>query len=736
MKRREFLTHTAAFSLISVAGGLRIVKAGSAESTALRSPDWVLSISSSGQVVFTSPFTEMGQGSPTAASMIIADELDTDLDQLQVRNHDGLIVLTDPTFGPRFNGGGSGGSQSMATGWPALRAIGATARTMLIEAAAQAWVVDASECDTAIDCVEHSASGRRLTYGELVTSAAALPLAETPRYRPADDYRYIGRSRKRPDTKQILTGQADFASDQKLPDMLYASIQRSPFIAGKKISYRKEQARAVPGVVDVFRIEPGEFEKAAKSGVVVLGKDTWSTLQGRRKLQDKWQDEKPAYEDEADFWSVMERQLRRGAPNGELTVGDFDGVDLDGLQDMAASYRLGYQNQTPMEPIAMTAHHKGDSFELWTGTQYPSDFRERIAEMTGFEQDKIKLHNTIMGGSFGRKYVRDGLTELVMIADRVRRPVKLVWTREDDIRSGQFRNASLTNLQAHFDQQGTVKRWFQSAVQTAADDPSEVASLGSGMSDQPYRFDPARFEMTGVRANVNLGPMRSPPHPAKLFPTVCFIDELAHRLGEDPIDLHLRLVGEPREIPQTEWLSGNGHTDNTAAYIQVAQAVRQLSRWDEPLAPGHGKGFSMAYIFGTHVGMVVETAWRDKMISIEKVWCSVNCGRVINPDVARQQVEGGVIYGLSGAMGEVITTTGGAVRQGNFHNYPIMRYSQAPDIEVEFISSDERPSGLGEPATPPAYPALANAIFATTGQRIREIPLNRHIEFARSRKFS
>jgi len=242
--------------------------------------------------------------------------------------------------------------------------------------------------------------------------------------------------------------------------------------------------------------------------------------------------------------------------------------------------------------------------------------------------------------------------------------------------------------------------------------------------------------MSGIKANVNLGPMRSPPHPAKLFPTVCFIDELAHELGEDPIDLHIRLVGEPRFIEQSEWLAGHGHEDNTSTHVEVAQAVRRLSQWDAPSPEGHGKGFTMGYFFGTHVALVVETVWQDEMISIENVWASVNCGRVINPDIARQQIEGGIIYGLSSAMGEVITTQNGGVQQGNFDTYPLMRLAQAPDIQVEFIPSDERPSGLGEPGTPPAYPALANAIFAASGKRIREIPLSRHIRFAPSRRFN
>jgi len=242
--------------------------------------------------------------------------------------------------------------------------------------------------------------------------------------------------------------------------------------------------------------------------------------------------------------------------------------------------------------------------------------------------------------------------------------------------------------------------------------------------------------MTGILSNVNLGPMRSPPHPAKLFPTVCFIDELAHQWGQDPIDLHIRLIGQPREIPLSDWLVGHGHNDHTGQHIQVANTVRQLSDWHRPLPAGRGKGFASGFFFGTHLAMVVETAWADNEISIEKVWCAVNCGRVINPDIARQQVEGGTIYGLSSAMGEVVTTAGGSVKQGNFNNYPLMRFAQAPEVVVEFIASDERPSGLGEPATPPAYPALANSIFASSGLRIREIPLNRHVRFADSRRFT
>jgi isoquinoline 1-oxidoreductase beta subunit len=432
----------------------------------------------------------------------------------------------------------------------------------------------------------------------------------------------------------------------------------------------------------------------------------------------------------------MQKQLDGGKANGELTIGNFDEINLSELKQSAEYYRLGHQNQTPMEPIAMTAHHQGDRFELWTSTQYPADFRDRIAEITELDQDHITLHNTIMGGSFGRRYVRDAVTEVIMIADHLRQPVKLVWTREDDIRNGQYRNASLSKVEAHFDDAGKLHRWYQKAVQTSPDDPSEVKGLSSGMSDQAYQFEAARYEMHGLKGNVNLGPMRSPPHPAKLFPTVCFIDELAHQLNEDPIDLHIRLIGSYRDLPQSEWLTGFGHADNTGTHVQVANAVRAMSDWDKPLPEGHGKGFAVGYFFGTHVGMVVETAWRDEMISIEKVWCAVNCGRVINPDVARQQIEGGTIYGLSGAMGEVITTAGGGVQQNNFHDYPIMRFAQAPEIEVEFIKSDERPSGLGEPATPPAYPALANSVFASSGKRIREIPLNRHIKFAPFRRFT
>jgi len=736
MKRREFLAHTGVFSLVAVTGGVTVLNASQSMGGTLSSPDWVLSIDDQGLVTFTSPFTEMGQGSPTAASMIIADELDTNLDRLQLRNQDGLVVLTDPTYGERFNGGGSGGSQSMAVGWPALRAIGATARTMLIEAAALEWGVAAAECDTATDCVVHPASNRRLSYADLAGPASALPAPDSPRYRPESDYRYVGKPRARADMNDILTGQAPYASDRTVPGMVYASIERCPYIAGKPAGFDREQAMAVPGVLDVFVITPGKVEQSSKCSIVVVAKDTWSALQGRRQLRDTWENEQPAYTDEADFWAAMQRQLDEGEPNGELTLGDFDAVDVAGLQEVAGQYKLGYQNQTPMEPIAMTAHHRGETFELWTGTQYPSSFRERIAEITGLEQEQITLHNTIMGGSFGRKFIRDGLTEVVMIADHVRQPVKLVWTREDDIRNGQYRNACLMRVQAHLDPAGNVKRWYQKGVQTSPRDPSKVAGLSDGMSDQPYRFEAARYEMTGILSNVNLGPMRSPPHPAKLFPTVSFIDELAHQLKVDPIDLHLRLVGDPHTIPTAEWLAGNGHVNDTADYIQVANAVRRLSHWDEPLPEGHGKGFAMGYIFGTYVGMVVEVAWKDEEITIEKVWCSINCGRVINPDVARQQVEGGVIYGLSSAMGEVITTAGGAVQQGNFNDYPIMHLAQAPDVEVEFIDSDERPSGLGEPPTPPAYPALANAIFAASGQRVREIPLNRHVRFARSRSFS
>lgn len=736
MKRRDFLLTTGAGTVLFTATGLftgvRVLNASLATPQALASADSVLSIDTNGQVIFISPYTEMGQGSPTAASMILADELDTDLDQLILRNHDGRIAQTDPTFAARFNGGGSGGSQSMATAWPAIREIGAAARTTLIEAAALRWSVDASECNTIPDHVVHLPSGRKISYSELVIFAAQQEVPATLRYRPIVEYRYVGKARARADMSEILTGRAPYAIDQTLPGLLYASIERCPYRAGTVEGFDRDATLRVPGVKDAFVIDPHSVEPSAHRGVAVIGIDTWSATQGRRALAPVWNNPEESYADETVFWQAMRERLDAASPNGEQTVGDFDAVELEGLRSRTQEYLLGYQNQTPMEPITMTAHHRGDEFELWTSTQYPSDYRNRIAEMTGLEQHRIILHNTIMGGSFGRRYIRDALTEVVLIADKLRQPVKLTWTREDDLQAGQYRSASLSRVQAHFDTQGMVRRWHQQAVQTSPDEPEKVVSLSSGMSDQPYRFEPARFEMSGIKGNVNLGPMRSPPHPAKLFPTVCFIDELAHELGEDPIDLHIRLIGDPRFIEQGEWLKGHGHEDNTAAYVEVAQAVRRLSNWDAPLPSGHGKGFSVGYAFGTHIAMVVEVSWQDEMISIEKAWCAVNCGRVINPDMARQQVEGGLIYGLSSAMGEVITTRNGAVMEGNFNNYPLLRFAQSPDIDIEFISNEDRPSGLGEPATPPAYPALANAIFAASGKRIREIPLNRHVRFAPS----
>ena len=348
MKRRDFLVQTGTFSVLAMSGGLRMVNAAMAGPEALASPDAVLSIDASGQVVFISPFPEMGQGSPTAASMIIADELDTNLDTLQLRDHDGLVGLEDDSYGQRFNGGGSGGSQSMATGWPALREIGATARTSLIEAAALTWSVPAAECETATDCVQHTPSGRRLSYAELVATAAGRPVPQKLRYRPVADYRYVGKPRVRADMDQILTGRATYAMDYHVPGMLYASIERCPSINGKPLEYDRTAALGVPGVLDVFTLNPREVEASAKNSIVVVAKDTWSAMQGRRKLRVQWEDAEKLYSDETEFWSAMETQLDSDSANGEHTVGDFEGVNLEGLSASRQTYRTGYQNQTMM----------------------------------------------------------------------------------------------------------------------------------------------------------------------------------------------------------------------------------------------------------------------------------------------------------------------------------------------------------------------------------------------------
>jgi CO/xanthine dehydrogenase Mo-binding subunit len=729
MHRRDFLAVSAggltlAFSFPS----LSITRLAVGSDASLISAHRVLSIADNGKVTFVSPYTEMGQGSPTAAAQIIADALHTNLDEMDVVHPDGTEAQSSETYRNLFNGGGSGGSQSMATAWPALNEIGATARTLLIAAAAESWGVSVADCRTEPDRVV--CGTRSLGYGELASAAAELPVPTELTYRPASEFRYVGKNRPRADLAEVLTGRAPYAIDAAMENMLYAGLERCPTCGGTPDVLNRDEVLSIDGVVDVFALDAHAHTENAKPAIVVVGIDTWSVLNGRRALKIDWQPAAASFADEDDFWKSMSRTLESGKANNEQAVGDFDAMDTASMREVSAEYRTPHQNQAMMEPLAMVAWRTDDHLKMIISTQYPGSVRDKIAELTGLGQDAIEIENRIMGGSFGRRFSPDCLTETVLVAERLRKPVKLMWTREDDTRHGQYRNASLSRITATIDGDNRLRRWQHQAVQTHPSDPSKVQAMEYGMNDTPYRFDAARYEIFGLTGDVNLGAMRSPPHPLKSFAVTSFLDELAHQQGRDPIDLHIELIGAPRELPMPEWLANHGHTDNTGRHIELAHRVREMSDWDTPPPAGTGRGFSSGFIFGTHIAMVVTVAWRDERIHIERADCAVHCGRVINPDSARAQVEGGLIYGLSSAMGEAITTSEGAVVEGNFDRYPLLRFSQAPIINVDFVASDERPSGLGEPPTPPAYAALANAIFAASGKRIREIPLNRHIRFA------
>ena len=729
MRRREFLRLSAGGLTLAVfSPGLTVERVGSAADDQLASADGVLTIHPDGRVVFVSPYTEMGQGTPTAAAQILADALDTNLDRLEIVHPEGTQAERDESYRDRFNGGGSGGSQSMATAWPALTAIGATARTLLMTAGAKAANATLDATSTTPDRV--TVAGKSFSYGELAEAAATLPVPDSPRYRPVSEYRYVGKGRARADLGEIVSGSARYAMDATMDGMVFAGLERCPTCGGAPEIRNRSDVLAIDGVLDVFVLDSKQHMAAAKPAVAVIGRDTWSVLKGRRALDIAWQPADDGYADDAAFWAAMTDGLESTPPNAVQASDGFDDVNTDSLTAISAEYRTPHQNQAIMEPMTMVAHRTADGLKMILSTQYPGSARTRIAELTGLSQDQIDIENRIMGGSFGRRAIPDCLTEAVLVAERVRQPVKLMWTREDDTQHGQYRTASLSRITAHVDADGGIRRWDHSAAQTHPTDPTAIKTLEYGMNDTPYRFEAARFAISGVAGDVNRGPMRSPPHPLKMFAVTSFLDELAHKTNRDPIDLHIDLIGKPREIPLTDWLVNHGHVDNTARHVEVAKLVRELSDWDDQLPDGYGRGFSSGFIFGTHIAMVVTVRWLDERIHIERADCAVHCGRLINPDIARQQVEGGLIYGLSSAMGESITTVHGAVQETNFGNYPLMRFSQAPAINVLFADSDERPSGLGEPPTPPAYAALANAIFAASGRRIRDIPLNRHIRFA------
>jgi isoquinoline 1-oxidoreductase beta subunit len=737
--RREFLelTGLGAGALIL---GLRPASVGAAadDARAFRF-DLFLSLDSSGGVEIVAHRSEMGQGIRTALPMVVADEMDADFDRVRV-----VQALGDERYGSQ----NTDGSHSIRDFFEPMRKVGATARRLLVEAAAQTWGVPAAECETAPHFVHHRSSGRRLGYGELAERAAALPTPDpqTLKLKSRAEWRYIGKGRKLVDVPDMVTGRAVFGIDARVDGMLHASIERSPVVGGKPASFDREAALKVQGVRQVVELETAGLSEGMKplGGLAVIADHTWAAMQGRKALRVTWNPGAEASYDSATYRRELEAKATQPAKVVRQR-GDVDKALAGAAKRVSALYYAPHLIHSSIEPPAALASVRNGGCEIWACTQDPMGARTEVAKTLGLPVEKVTLHVTLLGGAFGRKSKPDFILEAALLSQKVGRPIKVTWTREDEIRHGFYHSVSAQHLEAGLDAAGRTVAWrhrtvFPSIATTfdaKADYPPNW-ELGLGFSDLPFDVPNLRLENAPIAPHVRIGWLRSVSNIYHAFAIGSFADELAHAAGADPKDYLLKLIGEPRRVDLKAEGSDNPNYDasfedypvDTGRLRHVIELVAKEAGWGRELPKGRGLGIAAHRSFLTSVAVVAEVSVSVQGTArVEEVHIALDCGTFVNRDTVTTQAQGAVIFALSGALHGKITAKGGAIEQSNFHDYPLVRMGETPrNIHVHLVESTAPPAGVGEPGVPPVAPAVANAIFAATGERRRELPLGRRLQ--------
>ena len=728
VKRRDFLKKSAAGSAALVIGFHLSPRAfgDQAKDQEEKTPNpfdaWVR-ITPDNRVTLVLGKSEMGQGVYTSLPMILAEELCADWKQVRVEQA--------PT-NPKIYDLGTGGSGSVEGSWLPLRQAGAAARELLIAAAAKKWEVGADTCKAKKGYVVHGHPERSFRFGELVAEAAKLPipdLHQVPLKNP-NDFIIVGREVHRLDGAAKSTGSAKFGIDSRVPDMLYAVVARCPVFEGKVASFDATKAKAVPGVRDVFEIKTSGRGASTTGGVAVLADNSWAAIQGRKALAVNW-DEGPAANESSD--ELRKQFLENAAKPGKNVLrndGDADAALSASAKKVEAIYELPFAAHVCMEPMNCTVHIGPDSAEAWVPSQGPQWAQAVIAEIAKLPPEKVVVHTTLMGGGFGRRYHADFVMEAAQVAKISSNPVMVLWTREDDMQHDFYRPASYHRLQGALDGEGKLAAWkhFQTSTsiaakwsQKGADDPG-MGEFGSGATI-PYSTPNVRIEYTLAHSSAPRAWWRSVEHSSSGFVMESFVDELAHASGQNPLAFRLKLIGDDRKIPQFGEGREDYHPLDTARLKGVLRLAAEKAGWDKPLPQAQGRGIAAFYSFFSYVAAVAEVAAHPSSFKVKRLVCAVDCGRVVNPNGVRAQVESAAIYALAATVKDAITVDRGRVVQANFNDYEMIRMNEAPPIDVYLVPSSEDPSGIGEPTVPVIAPALCNAISNATGKRLRRLPI-------------
>jgi isoquinoline 1-oxidoreductase beta subunit len=707
--RRSFLQAGAAAGIVI---GFHLPGGGSAaaQGAAPFAPNAFVRIAPDGSVTVIAKHIEFGQGSYTGLATIVAEELDADWGQVRVESA--------PADASKYNNlafgqvQGTGGSSAIANSWEQLRKAGAAARAVLVAAAAREWGVPATEVTVEKGVVSHAASGRRAGFGELAGKAAGIAPPDNPPLKDPKDFKLIGTRVPRVDSAAKSNGTAVFTLDVYLPDVLTALIARPPLFGAKARQVDATASRQVKGVVDVVEVP---------AGVAVLATGYWAARKGREALRVEWDLSGAETRGSADLLAEYEALAAKpGLP--ARRDGDAAKAIAAAPRRLEAEYRFPYLAHAPMEPLDCVIRLSGGGCEIWAGSQLQTVDQNTAAQILGLAPEKVQIHTMLAGGSFGRRATpnADVVAEAASIVKAIqgRVPVKLVWTREDDIRGGRYRPIYLHRLAAGLDDAGKIAGWQhtivgQSILKGTPFEPAMVkdgidATSVEGARNLPYDIADLSVDLHTTEAGVPVLWWRSVGSTHTAFSTETFLDELAHAAKRDPVELRRSLLSHHRR------------------HLGVLDLAAEKAGWGSPLPQGRARGIAVHESFGSFVAQVAEVSvGRDGAPKVHRVVCAVDCGVAVNPDVIRAQMEGGIGYGLGAALYDQITLEKGRVRESNFHDYKPLRIEDMPEIEVHIVPSGEAPTGVGEPGVPPIAPAVANALFQLTGERVRQLPFIR-----------
>jgi len=668
------------------------------------SPNAYVRITADNKITIVVARSEMGQGIRTALPMILAEELEADWKQIEIEQAGASTLYGDQT---------TGGSASVRTTWDPMRKAGAAAREMLISAAALTWAVPRSSCAAQNGNIVHAASKRQLSYGELAEKAATLPIPTEVTLKQSKDYKIVGQRLARVDTPSKVKGEAVFGIDFRMPRMKYALLSRCPTIGGKVLSFDDKESKKISGVSYVGKI--------SDSAVAVVADSVWGGMEGRRLLNVNW-DDGPNKELNT---AMVIASLKRAAANKGASLYSVGDVSKAAGRKVSAEYQLPFMAHAPMEPGNCTANYQGATCELWAPTQVPQDCRDSVAQAIGLDPDQVKVNVTLMGGGFGRRLEHDYAVEAALVSKATQGPVKVLWTREDDMRSSTYRPASLHQLSAVLDGAGWPVAFKHRIIAPSISGQKGQPGANGIDPDLPdeaafiYGLPNVSLEYVLAETPVPLGWMRSVYALQAGFASESFIDELAAAAGKNPLEYRLHMLGENKDqdIPffATTW--------KTARMRGVLQLAADKAAWGKPLPAGRFRGIACFGCFSSYVAEVVEISMENDVPRVHRVVAAVDCGQVVNPSILEQQIPGGVIYALSNALRAKITIEKGHVVQGNFDDYAPVRMDEAPVVEVYAVPSTESPTGIGEPSVPPLAPALCNAIYSATKKRIRALPI-------------